>query len=382
MMDSYVLRGAKVVSADGVGDYHVAVKQGKIVAVGEDLTSEYSVLPHIELHSSDIVVPGFIDIHIHGSQGADVMDGSVEALGVISESIFTQGVTGYLATTMTCAVSDIDRSMQAIATYQQQQQQRSGANILGVHLEGPFISANKIGAQNPNYLHGADAHLLDQWHRLSGGALKKVTLAPEIEGCDGLIGWCKKHGVAGSIGHSNCTAHQALEAINKGCSQATHLFNAMSGVDHRRPGVATAFLMSKNLLSELIVDGVHLADDTVRMAYKVLGADQIALVTDAMSAQAKGEGLFQLGGQNVIVKNGEARLENGTIAGSVLQMNKAFENMLHTTKANLMDMVKMTSHNAAKSLGLGSTKGQIKVGYDADIVVLDQYYQVKHTFKA
>lgn len=380
MMNSYVLTGAKVVSGDHIGDYQVAVKNGKIVAVDNDLSSEFSSLPHIALQSTDVIVPGFIDIHIHGSQGADVMDGSVEALEVISQSIYTQGVTGYLATTMTCAVSDIDRSMQAIAAYHQQS--RQGANILGVHLEGPFISANKIGAQNPNYLHGADAHLLDQWHRLSGGALKKVTLAPEIEGCDALIGWCKHHGVVGSIGHSNCTAHQALQAIEKGCTQATHLFNAMSGVDHRRPGVAAAFLMSKNLLSELIVDGVHLAGDTVRMTYKILGADQIVLVTDAMSAQAKGEGLFKLGGQNVIVKNGEARLENGTIAGSVLQMNKAFENMLNTTKANWVDMVKMTSHNAAKSLGLGSSKGQIKVGYDADIVVLDQYYQVKHTFKA
>lgn len=168
---------------------------------------------------------------------------------------------------------------------------------------------------------------------------------------------------------------QALNAIEQGCTHATHLFNAMSPIEHRNPGAATALLMSKKVLAELIVDGIHLHPDMVKFTYAIKGSDKIALITDAMSAQSAGEGVFELGGQKVIVKDGQARLENGVFAGSVLTMNKALENVLKFTNCSLYDAVKMTSTNQAKSLGF--KKGQIKGGFDAEFVILNKNYQVK-----
>ncbi|APC97114.1 N-acetylglucosamine-6-phosphate deacetylase [Francisella frigiditurris] len=375
-MQSYILKGAKVCFDTEIKHSDILVKNGVIELVQEDIKKDLYNLPVIELSSDDYVLPGFIDIHIHGSNGADVMDGSFESLETISKSIYKHGVTSYLATTMTASYEDILNSMLAIKNYNQKIIKDS-AKIAGIHLEGPFISPGKIGAQNPNYLQDANLDKLNTWNINSGNLVKKITIAPEIKGTNEIIDFCNKQKIITSIGHTACTAHQALAAIERGCSHATHLFNAMSGVDHRNPGAATAILMSKKVLAELIVDGVHLHKDTVKFAYEIKGTNNIALITDAMSAQGCADGLFELGGQKVIVKHGEARLENGVLAGSVLTMNKALENMIKFTDCSLLDAVKMTSTNQAKSLNLKG--GQIKVGYNAEFVILDKNYQVKQT---
>ncbi|MFC4891759.1 N-acetylglucosamine-6-phosphate deacetylase [Pseudofrancisella aestuarii] len=375
-MQSYILKGAKVCFDTEIKHSDILVKNGVIELVQEDIKKDLYNLPVIELSNDDYVLPGFIDIHIHGSNGADVMDGSLESLETISKSIYKHGVTSYLATTMTASYEDILNSMLAIKNYNQKIIKDS-AKIAGIHLEGPFISPGKIGAQNPNYLQDANLDKLNTWNINSGNLVKKITIAPEIKGTNEIIDFCNKQKIITSIGHTACTAHQALAAIERGCSHATHLFNAMSGVDHRNPGAATAILMSKKVLAELIVDGVHLHKDTVKFAYEIKGTNNIALITDAMSAQGCADGLFELGGQKVIVKHGEARLENGVLAGSVLTMNKALENMIKFTDCSLLDAVKMTSTNQAKSLNLKS--GQIKVGYNAEFVILDKNYQVKQT---
>lgn len=375
-MQSYILKGAKVCFDTEIKHSDILVKNGVIELVQEDIKKDLYNLPVIELSGDDYILPGFIDIHIHGSNGADVMDASLESLETISKSIYKHGVTSYLATTMTAPYEDILNSMIAIKNYNQKNIKNS-AKIAGIHLEGPFISPGKIGAQNPNYLQDANLDKLNTWNINSGNLVKKITIAPEIKGTNEIIDFCNKQKIITSIGHTACTAHQALAAIERGCSHATHLFNAMSGVDHRNPGAATAILMSKKVLAELIVDGVHLHKDTVRFAYEIKGTDNIALITDAMSAQGCADGLFELGGQKVIVKHGEARLENGVLAGSVLTMNKALENMIKFTNCSLLDAVKMTSTNQAKSLSLKG--GQIKVGYNAEFVILDKNYQVKQT---
>ncbi len=205
--------------------------------------SEYN-LPVIELKNDDFVIPGFIDIHIHGSQGADVMDADVDALDTISKSIYSHGVTSYLATTMTASNEDILKSMQAVAKYTATQHSQR-AKIAGIHLEGPFISPGKIGAQNPNYLQGADVEKLANWHHSSNNLIKKITIAPEIANADKVIKYCNSQNITSSIGHTACTMAQALKAIENGCSHATHLFNAMTPIEHRNPGAATALLMSK-----------------------------------------------------------------------------------------------------------------------------------------
>jgi N-acetylglucosamine-6-phosphate deacetylase len=373
-MQSYILKGANIYGDNEFEYKDIVVKNGIIQEICDEAKeSEYN-LPSIQLGKNDFVIPGFIDIHIHGSHGADVMDADVDALDVISKSIHSHGVTSYLATTMTASNENILKSMQAVAKYTAIQH-RQRAKIVGIHLEGPFISPGKIGAQNPNYLQGADVEKLASWHHASNNLIKKITIAPEIANADKVIQYFNLQNIISSIGHTNCTMAQALKAIESGCSHATHLFNAMSPIEHRNPGAATALLMSKKVLAELIVDGIHLHPDMVKFTYEIKGCDNIALVTDAMSAQGAGEGVFDLGGQKVVVKNGEARLENGVLAGSVLTMNKALENMMKFSNCSLHDAVKMTSTNQAKSLGF--KKGQIKVGYDAEFVVLDKNYQIK-----
>ncbi len=373
-MQSYILKGAKIYGDNKFEYRYIVVKNCIIKAICDEAKEVEYNLPSMELNQDDFVIPGFIDIHVHGSQGADVMNASVDGLDVISKSIYSHGVTSYLATTMTASNEDILKSMQAVAMYSATQQSQR-AKIAGIHLEGPFISPGKIGAQNPNYLQGADVEKLANWHHASNNLIKKITISPEIQNADKVIQYCNSQSIISSIGHTSCTMAQALNAIGQGCSHATHLFNAMTPIEHRNPGAATALLMSKEVLAELIVDGIHLHPDMVKFTHEIKGSDNIALVTDAISAQGAGEGVFDLGGQKVIVKNGEARLENGVLAGSVLTMNKALENMMKFSNCNLHQAVKMTSTNQAKSLGL--KKGQIKVGYDAEFVVLDKNYQIK-----
>lgn len=378
-MQSYIIKSAKIYGENDFQYKDIVVKNNVISNVVDDAKAIDYNLPVIELNSDDYIVPGFIDIHIHGSKGADVMDGSIDALDVISKSIYSHGVTSYLATTMTASNQQILKAMDAIKTYNSQNHShstnRDSAKIAGVHLEGPFISPGKIGAQNPNYLQQAQVDKMANWHNACGNLVKKITIAPEIQNAHKVIDFCNSKDIISSIGHTNCTMAQALQAIDHGCSHATHLFNAMSPIEHRNPGAATALLMSKKVLAELIVDGIHLHPDMVKFTHEIKGSDNIALVTDAMSAQGAGEGVFELGGQKVIVKDGQARLENGVLAGSVLTMNKALENILKFTDCSLHDAVKMTSTNQAKSLEL--KKGQIKVGFDAEFVILDRNYQVK-----
>ncbi|WP_116964108.1 N-acetylglucosamine-6-phosphate deacetylase [Fastidiosibacter lacustris] len=381
-MQSYRISGAKIVTKSEIIEGELVVEYGKIVSFGE-INTRFKYLPKVNYHASDIIMPGFIDIHIHGSNGCDVMDAEIEALKVISSSLYRQGVTSFLATTMTQTEEAIENALSNVADFgYQYSHEHHFANVLGVHLEGPFISALKIGAQNPVYLQQASLEKLNHWQNLSRNAIRKVTLAPEVEGANNIIDWCNTHGVIASIGHTNCSVACALDAIDKGVTQATHLFNAMSGVDHRQPGAATAILMSNKVIAELIVDGVHLAPEIVKMTFCIKEAEGIILVTDAMSAQGYGEGIFELGGQKVIVKNGEARLENGVLAGSVLTMNIALKNMLKFSACSLQELVKMSSFNAAKSLNFDKRKGDIQVGMDADLVVLDKSFQVKQVFRA
>lgn len=379
VMQDYVLTNAKICTSEQVIEGSVAVENGKISAIG-DIEKSYQHLPHFYCQSSDIIMPGFMDMHIHGCQGCDVMDGEIEAIETIASSLYAQGVTSFLATTMTQSDQAISKALKTVVQFQQQlPNTKNMANILGIHLEGPFISPQKIGAQNPQYLQECSVAKLNHWVNISQKNIKKITIAPEINAADTIIQYCLEQGIIASIGHTACNAKVAHQAITQGCTQATHLFNAMSGIDHRNPGAATALLISKRIVAELIVDGIHLADEIVKMVYEIKGADHIILITDVISAQGHGEGIFSLGGQKVIVKNNEARLENGVLAGSVLTMSQALLNMQHYTGCSMPALVKMTSLNAAKSLSC-STKGDIAIGMDADLVRLDQYFQVQQTY--
>ena len=377
--DSYILTGGSVVTPTALlDDVCISVNSGMITGVYRDTLPEVidDTLPVIEVDASHFILPGFIDMHIHGSAGADVMDGTNEALETIARSLHKQGVTGFLATTMTESDADITHALKAVADYQPACVEQAG--ILGVHLEGPFLSAKKMGSQSGKWLREPDVNAFSNWQKQAKGLIKQVTLAPEEDKHFELIRNLHAQGVIASIGHTCCSAEVASKAIQAGATHGTHLFNAMSGVSHREPGAATAILLNSDVTAELIVDGVHLSSEIIQLAFAMKGAENIILVTDAMRAQGVGEGVFTLGSQTVHVKGNEARLNSGVLAGSVLSMNKALENMMLFSGCSLLEASQMASLNPARKLGLKEV-GTIEAGKKADMVILDSCYQVVKT---
>lgn len=379
-MQTYILSGAKICLPDTIiNDHYLIVNNGIITHINQEDTPKPDHIEIIKLSSNHTIIPGFIDVHIHGANGSDVMDATPESLHNIATTISKQGVTNFLATTMTASDSETSQALKNVALYNQTQN-NSGAKICGVHLEGPFLSEAKIGAQNSKFLANPNIKLFSKWIEKSDSLIKKVTIAPELSHADPLIKYMLNNKIIPSIGHTNCTAKQAQSCINLGATSATHLFNAMSGVSHRKPGAATAILLDDRVYSELIVDGVHLSPEIIQLVFKVKGCDKIILVTDAMSAQSYGDGQFMLGGQKVIVSGNEARLENGALAGSVLTMNKAVKNMLSTTECSLPDAIKMATLTPAKNIGLDHIIGSISVGKRADLAIIDDKFNISHTF--
>ncbi len=324
------------------------------------------------------LLPGFIDMHIHGANNADVMDGTIEALQTIANTLPAEGTTAFLATTMSESIHKIDQAVSTVAQYMQQPA-KQGAEILGLHLEGPFISPRRAGAQDAKYIIPADIDLFQHWQQLALQQIKLVTIAPEIDNGITFIKYLREKNIIASFGHSDADYQQCLSGIEAGCTHVTHMYNAMRGMSHRDPGPLPALLMNPHIIAELITDGIHLHPEIVNMTYQIKGKESLVLVTDAMRAKCCGEGIFDLGGQPVHVHGNEARLADGTIAGSVLSMQQAIQNMLHFTMATLQDVMYLTSINPAKQLNCFDRKGSITCGKDADLVVLDDQYQVVMT---
>lgn len=322
------------------------------------------------------IIPGFIDMHIHGSNGKDIMDANFDAFATISQALAKQGTTSYLATTMTATKNEIENVLCHARDYIRQQSDIKGAEVLGVHLEGPFLSAKKVGAQREDLILDPDIQLLEQWQKISKNVIKLVTLAPELKNSLPFIKLLKEKNILASIGHTDANYHETLEAIQAGCTHVTHLFNAMRGIHQRDPGTVTAALLSDKVFAELIVDGVHLHPAIVEMVFKLKTADKLILVTDAMRAQCMPDGAYDLGGQSVQVKNNIATLEDSTLAGSTLKLVDAIPKMMNYSHCNLQDIIKMTSENPAKQLGLFQQRGSLAKNKSADIVILDKNHQI------
>ena len=320
------------------------------------------------------LVPGFIDLHIHGADGKDVMDGTQDALSILCKALASEGTTSFLATTMSATSEEIENALTAVRDYMSHPS--AGAKILGVHLEGPFLSPKKVGAQGADKLLAFDVEYIKRWQKCSGNAIKLVTLAPELPGSVSFIEFLTSQKIVSSMGHSDATYAEGVAAIEAGCTHATHLFNAMRGLTQREPGVVTAALLSDKVYAELIVDGIHLHPAIVDLAFRLKSVERCVLVTDAMRAKCMCDGIYDLGGQDVIVENGVARLRDGTLAGSTLKMSNAIQNMLRFTGCDLKDVVKMVSENPAKILGIFASKGSLEIGKDADFVVLDEKFNV------
>lgn len=314
-----------------------------------------------------LLVPGFIDIHIHGCSGCDVMDGTPESLTRIADTLAKNGTTSFLPTTVTMSRQ---ATQNAIRNIRSRVGGGTGANILGIHLEGPFINKARKGAQNEKYILEPS---VENFRDFVGGDLqgiKRVTLAPEMGDGIALTKYLAENGICVSAGHT-CASPETLEnSVNAGLRLCTHLFNGMDPLHHRNPGVVGSALLDDDVYAEFIADLVHIDRDVLRLIVKVKGADKCVLITDSLSAACLGDGTFSLGGQTVIVKDGIARIESGSLAGSIIMMKDAVRNMVRTVGTDLVSALKMATVNPAKVIGVDHFKGIIQEGYDADLNLL------------
>lgn len=385
-MDSYALVGANVCLENEVVPNAIIIVESGVIKdiIKEELYSIQGLSNIINLPSDSFIAPGFIDVHIHGANGSDIMDADLDSIFNIAGALLENGTTGFLATTMSETDENITRALKSIYDYSLEEgyDPEKYSDIYGVHLEGPYLSELKAGAQNPIHITQANIKQFKKWQDISGNRIKKVTIAPEADINVSFVSYLKKEKIISSIGHTCCSAKDASKYIDAGASSCTHMFNAMSGLDHRSPGALLPVLMSDQIISEIIADEVHVSPEMLDFAFKMKGANNLILVTDAMSAQGYGDGVFQLGGQLVEVKGNEARLENGTLAGSVLSMNKALSNMIKNTNCSLLEAIKMSSVNPAKQIGIFDKVGSISIGKKANLVVLDKNFQLLNVFKS
>ena len=328
-----------------------------------------------------VVVPGFIDQHIHGAGGSDAMDGTLEDLKIIATSLAKEGTTAFLATTMTQSPENIENALKAVKEYIALNSDE-GSQILGVHLEGPFISKDFAGAQPYEYIATPNVEVFKRYQDASGDNIRLVSLAPEEEGSSELIKYLKDNNIVASIGHSNSKYADVEKAVKAGATNLTHTYNAMKPVHHREVGTVGSAYLFDALACECICDGIHVSGPAIRLLHKNKPNDKFVLITDAMRAKHLPDGVSELGGQVVIVKNGEARLENGTLAGSVLRMNVAVKNVMNFLNLPLEEVVKYASINPAKNLGVDNLLGSIKEGKRADFVILDKDLNVVKTVRA
>lgn len=350
-------------------DYALVVEEDKIRAVIPSSMVHHHLPAKRYEFDGAYLLPGFIDIHVHGAGGHDVMDARLESFEVISHKLAAEGVTGYLATTMTAEQSQLEAVFSLIP---QAMQAKHDAKLLGVHLEGPFISPEKAGAQMARYVRKPDVALFQAWQALSKNHIKLMTLAPELPQAIELIKAAIATGVVVSIGHTEASYAETRAAIAAGCSQATHLFNAMRGMHQRDPGAAGALLLSPMITAELIADGIHVHPAMIELAWRLKQVNGLVLVTDAMRAKCMGDGRYELGGQTVTVHNGRATLETGQLAGSTLRMPEAIKNIMQFTGCSLQQAISLASHNPARILGLLDYTGRIDMGLAADLVVMSK----------
>lgn len=324
-----------------------------------------------------IVLPGFIDVHVHGADGADVMDASPAALDKIAAFKARHGVTGFYATTMTASPAATLAAVRAVNDYAGQHSPAPGARILGIHLEGPFISPHFPGAQNPNDIRPPDPAEFRQL--VDSGPVAMITLAPEVEGASEVIAVAGDRGVVAVLGHTNATYEECVAAVAQGVAQATHTYNAMSGLHHRRPGTLGAVLRLDALHAQLIADNIHVHPAAMEILARCKGPDRLILITDAMRAAGLPDGHYELGGLPVTVTEGQCRLEDGTLAGSVLTMERALANFMAATGWSAAQAWPCTSRTPARALGIADRFGTLAPGTAADMVVLEDDLSVAAT---
>ncbi|RXK17319.1 N-acetylglucosamine-6-phosphate deacetylase [Macrococcus sp. DPC7161] len=368
-----VFTNGKIYTEQGVIDNgYIIVKDGTIESIHHG--SYQGDLETIDCKGQH-VLPGFIDIHIHGGYSFDTMDATKEAISGLAKNLVSEGTTSFLPTTMTDDIERVKKALANIADYQNNE----FAEVLGIHLEGPFISEHKVGAQNPKYVIRPTVELVHELQKVSNNQIKIVTIAPEVEGALEVIEQCDD--IIFSAGHTIVDFDGMNNAVTKGLKHITHLYNAATPFTHRAPGAFGAALLNDDLKTECIVDGVHSHPGSVAIAYRMKGNTKFMVITDAMRAKGLGDGASELGGQAVYVKGQEARLEDGTLAGSVLKMNEGLKLLKQFTNETIETLWRVMSLNQAESLGVDDRLGSIKEQKQADFVIIDDEINVLTTVK-
>ena len=362
----------------------VVIENGHIDSVKLATSIRFRSGDVVHVYPTATLSPGFIDVLIHGANGHDVMDGTVESLHGIARKLVEEGTTAFLPSSMTA--SEIDMKKTAIAVYgSMQSQPHDQAKILGWHAEGPYFSAEKIGCHDPECRRNPDIREVIKWQSASGNTLKVITIAPELDGAELFIRWASMHNIVVSIGHAMATCEQTKAAIDNGATLATHLFNAMNNGSHQRAGCSAAIKTHpRRIFFTLIVDGLHIDPVNIQdLAERIDFSSRAILVTDGIMAKYQEDGTYTFGGRRVVVKGKEARLEKeGNLAGSILKMNEAVANMLaYAPHLSLKDVLLMASYNPARAIDAFG-KGLVSEGYDADITLLDGLYNVLATYRS
>jgi N-acetylglucosamine-6-phosphate deacetylase len=360
-----------------------SITTGWLLIKGNRISKFGSGEPPVEIRSSaeQIIegkncwlMPGFIDIHTHGAYGVDFVGADADGLQKVSKFLAAHGVTGFLVTTWSASPEQI---IQTIETVKSVVGNEEGASILGIHLEGPFINPTRAGSQSPKDIRPAvESEVLAY---LDSGLIRLVSLAPEITENHWLIKECAVRGITTSAGHTDATYAEMQTAVDLGVRQVTHTFNGMRGFNHREPGALGAALEMKQFSCEIIADKVHVHPAAIRLLIAAKGLDKVILVTDSLSGTGMPDGTFMMQGQRVHCVNGEARLQDGTLAGSLLTMDRALRNLVEITALPISECWICSSKNAAASIGLARQKGSIRSGSDADLVLLDSNLHVVKT---
>lgn len=370
------IRNGKIILPDQILTSHTLIFDEKVLRILNEKDFSKELIPSgtktIDAEGK-YISPGFIDIHIHGAGGCDTMDARVSAINTIAQMVAQSGVTSFLPTTISADVTKITQALDAISLAMKENVK--GPNVLGAHMEGPFISTSRKGAHKEECLMRPDYAFIEKYKDL----IKIITLAPEEDiGFEFIKNIKENSDIVLSMGHTNADYETAMAAIDAGVSSATHLFNAMSPFHHREPGAVGA-VFNSDVAFELIADTLHVHPALFQFLLRVKGRDKIVLVTDSMRAGGMKPGQWELGGQKVIVDELSARLQDGTLAGSIIKMNQAVYNLLCYTDMEIYEAVAAASLNPARLIQMQKNKGSIEIGKDADLIIFDDKINIECT---
>jgi N-acetylglucosamine-6-phosphate deacetylase len=364
-----------------IPDAGILLREGVIEAIGPRAGMSLPAGAQEIAATDKIAVPGFMDVHIHGAGGHDVMEGSEKALATVARTVAEHGTTSFVATTVTASTEATCRSVEGISKYiaVQHETVEARAEVLGIHFEGPFINPLRRGVHPQEWIKQPSAELLDKFLHAAAGNARILTIAPELLGAMSCIDAARKAGVVVGMGHTDATYEQARAAMAHGVRHAIHMYNAMRPFSHRDSGVIGAVLTSPEVSAELIADGVHVDEAAMRLLLQAKGAGGVILISDGLSATGMPDGKYMLGQFEFTVSGGVCRNAEGKLAGSTLTLDRALRNIV-ALGASVADAVRMLTLNPASLLGIEFKKGALRVGADADVVLLDESLHVAHVW--